>query len=457
MLLIDVIKKIHLKDFISDASFWLPDSLVESAWIEHAPFAFWLIEAHRPRILVELGTHNGYSYLVFNQAVKGLDTGTRCLAVDTWKGDEHSGLYGPEVLERLREYHDRRYASFSQLVPLTFDEAVESFQDGTIDLLHIDGRHFYEDVRHDFETWKPKLSNRAVVMFHDICVRENGFGVFRLWEELRAKYPYFEFIHGHGLGILGVGKALSDAVSALLAASKDPATADQIRAVYNRLGSALTDQFMYKYWKADAERLFSKLAQETAEHQRAEGELAQQTAERQRVEGELAQQTTERQRVEGELAQETAERDRLEVELAQRTAERQRLEEELAQETAGRQRLEAELAQETAGRQRLEAELAQRTDERKRLETESRHRIAECERVNAALAKKAAEREQTRTELAQLRAERERLQSELTVRTAQIDGILSSTSWRLTTAVRAIGKRMPWLKKQLGLLTKGRQ
>jgi hypothetical protein len=370
--------------------------------------------------------------------------------VDTWKGDEHSGLYGPEVLERLREYHDRRYASFSQLVPLTFDEAVVSFQDGTIDLLHIDGRHFYEDVRHDFETWRPKLSNHAVVVFHDIGVRENSFGVFRLWEELREKYPHFEFMHGHGLGVLGVGKTLPDAISALLAASKDPASAHQIRTVYNRLGAALTDQFMYKYWKADAECLFSRLAQETVEHQRAEGELAQQTAEHQRAEGELAKQTAERQRVEGEPAQQTTERQRVEGELAQETAERDRLEVELAQRTAERQLLEEELAQETAGRQRLEAELAQRTDERKRLETELRHRIAECERVNAALAKKAAEREQTRTELAQLRAERERLQSELTVRTAQIDGILSSTSWRLTRFVRAIGRRMPWLKKQLG-------
>src|SRR5215208_4929772 len=88
--------------FISAASFWLPRYIVDSAWLEHAPFAFWLSEALAPKRFVELGTHKGFSYLCFCQAFDTLRLGTASFAVDTWKVDEHSGHYGPDVLQNLR-------------------------------------------------------------------------------------------------------------------------------------------------------------------------------------------------------------------------------------------------------------------------------------------------------------------------------------------------------------------
>ena len=123
------------------------------------------------------------------------------------------------MLENLRAHHDPLYGSFSRLIQSTFDEALAYFADGTIDLLHIDGYHTYDAVKHDFENWLPKLSERAIVVFHDVNVREREFGVWRLWEELSERYPSFTFLHGHGLGVLGVGRSLPDPVQPLFRAS----------------------------------------------------------------------------------------------------------------------------------------------------------------------------------------------------------------------------------------------
>ncbi|MGK2864447.1 MAG: glycosyltransferase, partial [Chitinophagaceae bacterium] len=190
--------------------FWTPEYLEISAWTEHIPFAFWIIEVLKPKITVELGVHTGTSYFSFCQAVKRLNMDAVCYGVDTWKGDEHSGLYEEEVYSKVLDYNNEKYSEFSTLIRSSFDEAKDYFIDGSIDLLHIDGLHTYDAVRHDYENWFPKLSADAIVVFHDINVRERNFGVFRLWEELKQQYRSFQFDFGHGLGILAIGEVAGE-------------------------------------------------------------------------------------------------------------------------------------------------------------------------------------------------------------------------------------------------------
>jgi glycosyltransferase involved in cell wall biosynthesis len=225
---------------IGSAALDVPDRLTDvTSWHTHIPFAFWCIEMLRPRVVVELGTHRGDSYSAFCQAVDRLGTETTCYAVDTWQGDPQAGFYGEDVHDELRSYHDPRYGHFSQLVRSTFDEAVSRFADGSIDLLHVDGLHTREAPQHDLETWLPKLSRSAVVLFHDTNVHAPGFGVWQFWEEIRERYPHFEFLHGHGLGVLLVGEDPPEPARRLAAST--PEEVAEIRATFSRLGATVAD------------------------------------------------------------------------------------------------------------------------------------------------------------------------------------------------------------------------
>ena len=191
-----------------------------ASWHEHIPFAFTIMQMLKPKIFVELGTHKGDSYCAFCQAVDTLGIDAACYAIDTWKGDEHAGFYEYDILEELRKYHDPIYGHFSQLIQCTFDQAAEYFSDNSVDLLHIDGLHTYDAVKHDFENWLPKMSVHGVILLHDINVREREFGVWKLWEELKDKYGSLEFKHGHGLGVLIVGTDIPRDILTLLYAKE---------------------------------------------------------------------------------------------------------------------------------------------------------------------------------------------------------------------------------------------
>jgi hypothetical protein len=216
--------------------FIFPNHNVQSAWTEHVPFSMWLIEKLNPRVIVELGTHYGMSYLSFCQIVKFLGYESKCVAIDHWLGDDQAGSFTEEVFNSFVHNH-QEYSEFSSFLRMDFSEGLTHIEDNTIELISIDGHHSYESVSGDFKNALPKINkNRGVVLFHDVNEYQEGFGVSRFWMELKKDYQHFEFFHGHGLGVLFIGNDFHHDIESLINTKKDENYENFVQNYFQLLG-----------------------------------------------------------------------------------------------------------------------------------------------------------------------------------------------------------------------------
>ncbi len=223
-----------------------PELLKSPWWIGHIPFAFELIARLQPAVLVELGTYSGSSFAAFCQAAKASGAPTHCYGVDLWEGDIHMGRFDEELYKEVSGYMESHFPGKATLIRKDFNAAVFDFADGSVDFLHIDGTHTFEAVSNDFNTWLPKLSDRSVVLFHDINVNEENcgpssrhFGVRRFFDSAKGTYPNFEFEHCFGLGVLVTGGNVPAAVVELVELSKSAA----FRGFFETKGAAVSKAF----------------------------------------------------------------------------------------------------------------------------------------------------------------------------------------------------------------------
>lgn len=193
----------------------LPNRLTNADdWHGHIPFGFAIMEILNPQLVVELGVYNGDSFFTWAQAMAtqriAFESNAKLVGIDTFKGDADMGTYPEDVFNRVNAHNDENYHHFSTLKRMTFDDALNDFADSSIDLLHIDGCHDYEAVKHDYTSWLPKMASNGIILFHDvvpcfaIATNKMIVGASDFWRELRDNFPtrYFEFAHSSGLGVL---------------------------------------------------------------------------------------------------------------------------------------------------------------------------------------------------------------------------------------------------------------
>ena len=180
-----------------------PKRMVFSTWVDHLPFAYDLVEAIRPKLLVELGAYNGLSFFAFCQSMLENNIDGVAYAVDCWEGDKHTDSYDDSIYKGVQEHARAHYRGFTYLLKMYFSEALQHFDDDSINLLHIDGLHTYDAVKEDFSTWYPKVKPGGIVLFHDVMAKIKDFGAWKYFEELEGEHEeVFKFYHGFGLGVI---------------------------------------------------------------------------------------------------------------------------------------------------------------------------------------------------------------------------------------------------------------
>lgn len=231
---------------------WTVDAAVDpqppAAWHDHLPFAFWLVKALRPRSIIELGPASSVACGAFCTAVERLGLDTRCFAVEpAMVAPIPPQEQGTPFGALQQDSPGRVFATLLRMPP---GEARAQFEAGEVDLLHIDGTQDPEAVAETFRLWRETLSACGVVLLHGTNLRDRRNGLWRVWRELQATQPHFEFLHGQGLGVLGFGAKPPEPVAALFAAGAEPEEAFAIRRFFAARGERVRDRLLVRQLEA---------------------------------------------------------------------------------------------------------------------------------------------------------------------------------------------------------------
>ena len=174
------------------------DDTPATAWSGHRGFAEKLVRFLNPKVIVDLGVDWGYSTFSFALPRIGHTYGIDNFVGDDFVGTDIPGKYDYVAMKREKLHLQDNLT----LIEGDFNEVAKTW-DKTIDILHIDGSHKYEDVKRDFETWSKFSSENGIILLHDTCIESlngNEYGVKKFFDELDM--PKFTFTHCYGLGVV---------------------------------------------------------------------------------------------------------------------------------------------------------------------------------------------------------------------------------------------------------------
>jgi Glycosyl transferase family 2 len=233
------------------SAFWIPGWNF-SLRIAHLPFYFWLIDATRPRLIVDLVPGRPDDYLAFCQAVEQLNYGAECFGVkDIFdKRDPESDV------DSLSAYHNAHFDSISHL----HDEPAQIFDalgSRTIDLIHIDGRYALKLSDVQRQQWLARLSPRGlVIIVHPEHLPPS-------WRKTLKKRPSFTLNGKPNVELIAATGTYPPQLSPAFK-NADSLIAATMRSAFEHFGSTLRERASHRDTASFASRTEISLAHQSA-------------------------------------------------------------------------------------------------------------------------------------------------------------------------------------------------
>lgn len=155
--------------------------------VEKAAALIHIVLETRPEVCVDVGTFGGSSLVPIavalrhcgNGTVVGIDPWDNVVALDGMLDEKNTQWWGSldfAVIKTGCEESVRRLnlEGRVKLVQATSADAVSSFDDYSVGLLHLDGNHSEAHSLQDVERWLPKVKTGGHIFFPDIFWTEGG-------------------------------------------------------------------------------------------------------------------------------------------------------------------------------------------------------------------------------------------------------------------------------------------
>ena len=159
----------------------------QPSWFWHGEQILALLEQHRPKVCVELGTWKGGSAIAVARVVRAWGGTVTC--VDAWElnvGPEwYRDLGGTSIAECAANLARAGVNASTRLIQAATGEAARAWL-GPIDYLYVDADHSYEGCLADLEAWWPHVRVGGLIAGDDYD--DPRHGVTQAWDEFEAKH-----------------------------------------------------------------------------------------------------------------------------------------------------------------------------------------------------------------------------------------------------------------------------